>query len=328
MRPAGLTRTLFLHVGPAKTGTSAVQHFLQRHDNSIVIYPKVGLWADGSHHNLILNYFGDYTRPEIVREDATGLLARVGEEARRSNRDIVISSEILAGRKDVVGFCAALEREIGEPLRVEIVVVVREHYERAASAYNQRVKDAVTGEKRDPDAFLTTHTRGMSYSNILKRLRTTGFDLCALNYHPAEDCVQRVLAKFGFPEEASSHFPVRNASWSRPALVATLAANRVAASPEERDQFTAALRRMPGFHAPAGPIFGADAAFQAERIFARDRNYLMRRFGIEFELPDFSRDAAPFSVDEEEFANIRGVAAKFGSFGEKIIEAVGPYVRR
>src|SRR5262249_25017319 len=131
-RPASLTRTLFFHVGPAKTGTSAVQHFLRRHDNSTVIYPKVGLWDDGSHHNLILNYFSEYTRPEVVREDAAGLLARIGEEARRSNRDIVISSEILAGRKDVTGLTAALEQEIGEPLRVEIVAVVREHFERAA----------------------------------------------------------------------------------------------------------------------------------------------------------------------------------------------------
>lgn len=322
-----MTRTLFLHIGPAKTGTSAVQHFLHRHDNSIVIYPKVGLWADGSHHNLVLNYFGEYTRPEVIREDAATLLARIGDEARQSDRDIVISSEILAGRRDVIGFTAALEREIGEPLRVEIVCVVREHFERAASAYNQRVKDAITGEKRDPDAFLATHTRGLGYSNMLKRLRSTGFDVCALSYHPADDCVQRVLSKFGFRQEHASQFPVRNASWSRPALVATLAANRVAPSPEERNKFTAALRRMPGFHAPAGPIFGADAAFEADRIFAKDRNFLMRRFGIEVELPDFSRDRAPFSVDEGEFANIRDVGAKFGSFGEKIIEAVRPYVR-
>jgi len=82
-----LTRTLFFHVGPAKTGTSAVQYVLQRHDNSAVIYPKVGLWADGSHHNLVLNYFGEYGRPEVVREDPAELLARIGKEARRSTRE-------------------------------------------------------------------------------------------------------------------------------------------------------------------------------------------------------------------------------------------------
>lgn len=322
-----MTRTLFLHVGPAKTGTSAVQYILQRHDNSIVIYPKVGLWADGSHHNLILNYFGEYTRPEVVREDAGRLLARIGEEARQSHRDIVISSEILAGRKDVVGFSAALEREIGEPLRVEILVVVREHFERAASLYNQRVKDAVTGETRDPDAFLATHAPSLCYVNLLRRLLRTELRVSVLNYHPAEDCVQRVLAKLGFHEEMTTDYPPRNVSMSRAALVATLAANRVAASKDERNRFTAALRRMPGTGGPAEPIFGAGAALAADRLFAKDRNFLLRRFEIEFALPDFPEDSRPFGIDDAEFALVRDIAAKFGAFGEKIIDAVRPYIR-
>ena len=52
-----------------------------------------------------------------------------------------------------------------------------EHFERAASLYNQRVKDAVTGEKRDPDEFLAAHAPGMCYANFLKRFRKTRFDL-------------------------------------------------------------------------------------------------------------------------------------------------------
>jgi hypothetical protein len=322
-----LTRTLFLHVGPAKTGTSAVQHILQRHDNSVVIYPKVGLWADGSHHNLILNYFGEYNRPEVVREDPASLLARIGEEARGSNRDIVISSETLAGRKDVVGFSAALEREIGEPLRVELVVVVREHFERAASLYNQRVKDAVTGETRDPDVFLAAQARSLCYANLLKRLGQTGFALSILNYHPAENCVQRVLARFGFPQQPGSHYPIRNVSLSRPALVASLAANRVAGLPDERNNFTAAVRRLPGFDAAAESIFGTEAVLTVDRLFRKDRNFLLRHSEVEFQLPDFPQDRAPFGVNAAEFAYIREVAAKFGSFGEQIVGAARPYVR-
>ena len=304
-----------------------MQHILQRHDNSVVIYPKVGLWADGSHHNLILNYFGEYTRPEVVREDPAGLLARIGEEARRSDRDIVISSETLAGRKDVVGFSAALEREIGEALRVELVVVVREHFERAASLYNQRVKDAVTGETRDPDVFLAAHARSLRYANLLKRLGQTGLGLSVLNYHPAEDCVQRVLERFGFPQQPVSHYPVRNVSLSRPALVASLTANRVAGSPDERNNFIAALRRLPGFDAAAEPVFGTEAVLAADRLFRKDRNFLLRHFEIEFHLPDFPGDRVPFGVNEVEFGHIREVAAKFHSFGEKIMEAVRPYIR-
>ena len=322
-----MTRTLFLHVGPAKTGTSAVQHILQRHDNGIVIYPKVGLWADGSHHNLILNYFGQYTRPEVVREDAAGLLARIGEEARRSNRNIVISSEILAGRQDLSAFCAALEGEIGESLRVELVVVVREHFERAASLYNQRVKDAVTAEKRDPDHFLVAHAQGMCYSNFLKRFQNTPFDICVLNYHPAEDCVARVLARFGFPQGQTVNQAPRNVSLSRKALVASLAANRVSVTEKERSRFVAALRRNPGFYAPSGFIFGTEAAFQAERKFRKDRNFLLRRFEVELPLAEFSESSMPFTIDQTEFSQISEVSAKFGSYGQKILDTVRPYVR-
>ena len=53
-----MPRTLYLHVGPRKTGTSALQHILRNHDNSIVVYPKVGLWGDGSHHGLVFRFFG------------------------------------------------------------------------------------------------------------------------------------------------------------------------------------------------------------------------------------------------------------------------------
>ena len=322
-----MTRTLFLHVGPAKTGTSAVQQFLQRHDNSVVIYPKVGLWGDGSHHNLVLNFFGEYTRPEVVREDPAVLLARIADEAKQSKRDIVISSEALAGRKDVAGFSTALERAIGESLRVEIVAVVREHFERAASAYNQRVKDAVTGETRDPDVFLAAQMQGLGYANLFNRLAKTGFDISALNYHPAGDCVQRVLAKFGFHQAPSGEYPVRNVSLSRPALVATLVANRVAGSREERNRFSAALRRMPGFRAPVGRIFGFEAGLEADRFFAKDRDFLLQRFGIRLDRPDFSGDGQPFAIDETEFANIGDAAAKLGSFGATIIETLRPYIR-
>jgi hypothetical protein len=321
-----LTRTLFLHVGPAKTGTSAVQHVLQRHDNSVVLYPKVGLWADGSHHNLVLNYFGEYARPEVVRDKPADLLARIGAEAKRSNRNIVISSEILAGRKNLADFSDALEREIGESLRVELVMVVREYFERAASLYNQRVKDGVTGEKRDPDAFLAAHAQGMCYANFLKRFRNTRFELCVLNYHPAEDCVERVLAHFGF-ERATVNQAPRNVSLSRPALVAALAANRVAVLQEERDSFVAALRRIPEVHAPAGFIFGTEAMFEAERKFKKDRNFLLRRFDIELPLPDLPDDRVAFGIDEREFADISGIAARFGNFGGRIVEAVRPYIR-
>ncbi|HTW31951.1 MAG TPA: hypothetical protein VMD76_09745 [Candidatus Sulfotelmatobacter sp.] len=53
-----MARKLFVHVGPRKTATSAIQDCLRRHDNSIVIYPKVGLEGPGCHHGLVYAFAG------------------------------------------------------------------------------------------------------------------------------------------------------------------------------------------------------------------------------------------------------------------------------
>jgi hypothetical protein len=320
-------RTLYLHVGPAKTGTSAVQHILRNHDNSTIIYPKVGMWADGSHHNLVLNYFGDYARPEMVRENAESLFARIGEEARASDRDLLISSEILAGRRNLGEFVQALQKQLGgDPFRVEAVMVAREHFERAASLYNQRVKDAVSAEPRNPDAFLVEHAPRLCYANILRNLRRTGFEITVLNYHPAEHCVARVLRHLGFRRKRIPETPARNVSLSSKGLIATLAANRLGA-PQERERFVSALCRMPRFFAPSRFIFGPEAAAKAERTFAADREFLKKQFAVELPPPDLNAAARAFAIGEQDFADICAATQGLGDYGKAIRETVREYVK-
>lgn len=320
-----MTRKLYLHLGLAKTGTSAVQHILRDHDGSIVCYPKVGLWSDGSHHNLVLNFFGDCKRPEMVREDVEQLFARIGEEARASERNLVISSEILAGRRDIGDFIAALQRRLGD-VRVELLICVREHFERAASAYNQRVKDAIFGERRDPDLFLAGHTRALCYGNLLRRLRRSGFEAAVINYHPAENCVARVLTHLGFAAHQIPPVPVRNMSLSRKALVAMLAVNRIAVSPEQRNQLVTLLRGLSGFFAPSTFIFGPEAAAESERKFALDRKFLRRQFGIRLPAPGFPVSGNIFVIDEREFEEIETVARELGAAGAALRDSLRPYV--
>src|SRR5262249_11945146 len=124
-----------------------------------------------------------------------------------------------------------------------------------------------------------------------------------------------------------AEYPVRNVSLSRPALVATLVANRVATSRDERNRFSAALRRVPGFHLRAGRIFGSEAVFEADRFFAKDRDLLRHRFGVELNPPDLSGDCRAFGVDEKEFGNIRGGAGKLGCFRKKDHGASWPFVQ-
>ena len=85
---------------------------------------------------------------------------------------------------------------------------------------------------------------------------------------------------------------------------------------------------MPGFYAPAGFIFGAEAALEAEQKFRKDRNFLLRRFELELPLPEFSENPrAAFTIDETEFEQISDIGARFGDYGKKILDAVRPYVR-
>ncbi len=321
-------RTLYLHLGPAKTGTSALQHILRHHDNTVVCYPKVGLWSDGSHHNLIFNFFEDYKRPEVVREDAGRLLASIAREARSSNRDLVISSEILAGRKNLNDFVEALQRHLGEePLRVEILVTVREHFERAASLYNQRVKDGAFAETRDPDVFLAENAGNLCYANLLRRLRRTGFDLTVTSYHPANTFVARALGHLGFAPQHIVDAPARNVSLGTKALVAMLAVNRVARTAEERNRLVSTLRRFLRSRAPAQFIFLPEAAAAAEQKFSLDRQFLREQFAVELPVPQVISGPRAFTIDAREFTEISKAASRFGDRGNSFREAIRPYVR-
>jgi hypothetical protein len=321
-----LPRTLYLHLGPAKTGTSAVQNILSHHDGSVVLYPRVGLWPDGSHHNLVLNFFGNYQRPDVIREDPGHLLARLGQEARASNRDLVISSETLAGHRNLGRFTAALQDAIGGQCRLVLVVVAREHRERAASLYNQRVKDAVTGETRDPDAFLTDRPERFCYGDLLRRLQKTGFELVVLNYHPAENFVARCLALFGFAPEQVPPVPRRNVSLGRLALIATLAANRALESREERARFDAALSRVSNRFAPGGILFGKPAIGAVRQVFAADRKFVRQHFEVRLPRPERPEQTNPFVISEQEFAALAAQMHELGDFGARIVEQLSNFI--
>jgi hypothetical protein len=323
-----LARTLYLHLGPAKTGTSAVQHILSRHDGSVILYPQVGLWPDGSHHNLVLNFFGDYHRPDVIRESPDRLLAEIGREARASDRDMVISSEILAGRRDLDRFITALQAAIEEECRVVAVVVAREHRERAASLYNQRVKDAVIGETREPDAFFVDHPERFCYNNVLRRLQKCGLEIVVLDYHPAGDFLARCLTLFGFPPDQIPPAPRRNISLGRLALVCTLAANQARESREDRTLFDAILGKIPGQFAEADALFSKTAVAAVRDVLASDRKFLRKQFGVKFPKPPKPEQISSLTITPQEFADMSAAIEGLGAYGERIKKRLQSFVRK
>lgn len=321
-----MSRILYVHVGPSKTGTSAIQSLLRAHDSSAIVYPKVGLWPDGSHHNLVFNFFGGSFRPEFVREPVRDQFDRIATEAKGSERNVLISSEVLAGHKRAPEFISALLERLGGGFRAEVLYVVRDHFERAASVYNQRVKDGALREQRDPDIFVSQEANNLRYAPALRRFLKTDFLLNVLNYHPAGDFVQRFLGHIGFAQEGVPAAPVRNVSLSTKALIATLGANRACGDIETRARIGEAIQGLPGSFAPSEFIFGREAVSRAEEQFDPDVGFLRRRFGIEIRNQNPPKAARRFAISTDEFAEISSVLSNFGSVGEAVRKSVLPYV--
>lgn len=295
---------LYLHIGPAKTGTSAIQNVLRKHDDSVVIYPKVGLWPDGSHHNLVFNFYRIFARPDAERLDLNSALAEIGDGARRSGNSVVVSSEALFGQ-DLRPFLDALLRAIhARPDEAEILVVHREPYARAASAYNQSVKDSQYSERRPPGKWLRHSAEGLIYAPFLEQIAALDVPVRLIAYDPGADFVARFLAHIGFPAEQIPPREARNVSLSVKGLIATLAANRIATSRAHRDLLFEAIRRQRGFYAPSRFLFDAESVRAVEPIFAADRQTLETRWGFATPALDPAKARDEFWLTDAEAADI------------------------
>jgi hypothetical protein len=147
-----MPRTLYLHVGPPKTGTSAIQAYFkdQPQIHPQIHYPLTGRWHDGSHHRLIFAQQQITQYGETVIPAWPDLLKTLDKELSLTEKDVLISSEHCEP-----SFINAISSILTKhQLQVKIIVVFRHPIERAASTYNQQVKDPAIGLNLLPDNFL------------------------------------------------------------------------------------------------------------------------------------------------------------------------------
>jgi hypothetical protein len=287
----------------------------------VVIYPKVGLWDDGAHHNLVFNFFGQYQWPGMTRVDTDRLLTDVTHALDASERDAIISSETLSERADIERFVRALTSlPVRYPMTVELLVVCREHFELVASNYSQSVTVDLFSERKAPDEYLRSYATGFTYASLITRLRNTGARVSVLNYHPAAGLVERFMRHIGFAPDQVPPSETRNVSLSPKGLIATLAANNAAVGVEQRQRFVDALRRTPGFVGPSDFIFGGEAARQVAPIFQADRYFLEREFGIRLPARDLSIEENRFRLSDSDVNDIRAALVGFGHQGDALIE--------
>jgi len=176
------------------------------------------------------------------------LFEQIEKEAKGSHLDVVISSEALELEwVDVGAFIRALLPHLdSEPMDVEIIVACREHFSRAASWYNHRMRARKVGENHIvPDDFLISHAPEICYVPLIHRLEIGGFKVTPLSYHPTEDWTERFFRHIGFPKEKVPKIQVKNMGLSTKVLIAKVATNRAIPTVKARLRYLDAIREMP-----------------------------------------------------------------------------------
>ena len=328
-----MTRKLFVHVGPRKTATSTVQSFLRDHPNPAVVYPKVGLYSDGSHHKLVYRYFGENRQATRNLQEVTvdSLFKDVAIEAADPQANILISSELLSdASRDVGSFTRALLPYLGlSPADVRVVFVVREHFARAASWYNMQVrapKRLGAQQLKSPDEFLDRHAPDVCYESLVRRLKDSDLPFVAINYQPSETLARRFFQTVGIPEsELPADVERKRVGLSAKGLIAAMATNRVARTARERRRMFDAFATLSGAREAAGFIFGRESAERAELLFARDRDYLLAELGLTIDPPD-REFACTLVLRQPELDEIAHIAAGFGPAGARIVKVAARYL--
>jgi hypothetical protein len=152
-------RTLYLHVGWSKTGTSAIQKQVQNLRNTFlekgILYPQNIQWNDYSHHPFALAFRGDISgyAKNISDLEAITILKRELNESKAES--VLISSELSPFYFNNHNFTEFVSEYFDE---VKIIFTVRRQSEFILSLFNQLIKD--------PNVRLADSFYGLTINNL------------------------------------------------------------------------------------------------------------------------------------------------------------------
>ncbi|MDY6929442.1 MAG: hypothetical protein SWN10_20330 [Pseudomonadota bacterium] len=248
-----MTRTLFLHVGPAKTGTSAIQAFFKSQQFSNLHYPQTGQWPDGSHHKLIFAARGLRKYGVIDIPEWGTLKSQLFAEIAATDKDILISSEVC--QPDFMEVIRELMARF--ELKLSIIMVYRNAVERASSVYNQDVKDPVVGMALEPDDFLKQKANQLRLRPVYERWCKAASDgeISVLPYAGTKPLVERFCELVSVNTSEGDAAKVYNRSMGGHALIAMLIANKLLPTEDQRRAFFDAMRALKNFRIWSGSSY-------------------------------------------------------------------------
>ena len=164
-----MRKNLYIHIGLPKTGTSAIQKFLLENSEVLsqkfnICYPSVGLWKDGSHHNLAFSMVDTAYGKAKSHEKQKEILDELENEIEKSGcSNIVLSSECFHLYKNDY-FIERVKRKYN----VKIICYLRRQDEYLESIYSQNVRDNIYREKRMFHDFISEFMEHVNFSKLLK----------------------------------------------------------------------------------------------------------------------------------------------------------------
>lgn len=156
-------KTIYIHIGMGKTGTTALQEFFWSNKNILdkndICYPDVGA-VSGAHH-LLSPHIPPFLKDVWTFMDVDEW---VRDLANVKQQKILLSSELMAWAKEdlVVSFC----KSISEWFDPKIVIYLRRQDNLIMAGYNQQIKAGT--QRRDIYAVLENQFARFDYGRILR----------------------------------------------------------------------------------------------------------------------------------------------------------------
>ncbi len=166
--------TLSLHIGTSKTGTTALQHYMQS-------FPEHCLSLPFAPPSLCLLLGEGPTKNDVQRrlgiEDAELACGQLREAlARQAGRSCLVSSEFIFNA-GLTGNIAQLRAEFSAWEKVQVILYLRHPVSHFASEVSQRVKSGM----HDPEKVMHVSRAFYSYAKICDRW-AEHFDLVVRDY--------------------------------------------------------------------------------------------------------------------------------------------------
>lgn len=148
-------RKLYIHIGPQKTGSTAIQQGLKHNADKLWArgyeFPDIGM-TFGGHHNIIAELCG-----MDIYQDKLGGLKAFKEHALRSDKHMILSSEVF-GQIENRAPLKRLQRMFSDMFEIKIIGYLRPQYELLPSLYKteffSRWRKALAWDNSEEAIFL------------------------------------------------------------------------------------------------------------------------------------------------------------------------------